>query len=140
MLKSPNYDFSFSGLKTALLYSWQKIKIKDRKKLLPNFAHELEEAITDVLVAKTIKAAQHYGVKSIILGGGVTANQTLRIKMQEEITKQKNPFNFYLPLLQYTTDNAMMIALAAFFKVNNKNLNHRILNWQKIKTDANWRL
>ena len=140
MLNSSNYDFSFSGLKTALLYSWQKIKIKDRKKLLPNFAHELEEAITDVLVTKTIKAARHYGVKSIILGGGVTANQTLRIKMKEAITKQKNPFNFYLPLLQYTTDNAMMIALAAFFNVNNKNFNHRILNWPKIKADANWRL
>ncbi|NMB92057.1 MAG: tRNA (adenosine(37)-N6)-threonylcarbamoyltransferase complex transferase subunit TsaD [Parcubacteria group bacterium] len=140
MIDSKNYDFSFSGLKTALLYAWQKTNKKERKRLMSQFAFELEESITDVLVHKTLQAANDFKVKSIILGGGVTANQKLRLKMQETIAQQKNPFNFYFPLLQYTTDNAMMICLEAFFNISNKKLNYKNLNWEKINADANWRL
>jgi len=101
----------------------------------------LQEAITDVLIEKTLKAAKNYSVKSIILGGGVTANQRLREKFQEKLQKQNKPFNFYLPLLKYTTDNAMMIALAGFFNYSSLKLNQlQNLKWNKIETEANLRL
>jgi len=141
MLDSRDYDFSFSGLKTALLYLWQKLNSEEKKKLLPSLAFELQEAITDVLIEKTLKAAKNYSVKSIILGGGVTANQRLREKFQEKLQKQNKPFNFYLPLLKYTTDNAMMIALAGFFNYSSLKLNQlQNLKWNKIETEANLRL
>jgi N6-L-threonylcarbamoyladenine synthase len=141
MIDSKNYDFSFSGLKTSLLYFWQKLNSEKKKKLRPFLAFELQEAITDVLVEKTLKAAKDYSVKSIILGGGVTANQKLRRKFQKKLKKTNKSFNFYLPLLKYTTDNAMMIALAGFFdylalgKQASKNL-----KWNKIRAEANLRL
>jgi N6-L-threonylcarbamoyladenine synthase len=141
MIDSKNYDFSFSGLKTSLLYFWQKLNSEEKKKLRPFLAFELQEAITDVLVEKTLKAAKDYSVKSIILGGGVTANQKLRRKFQKKLKKTNKSFNFYPPLLKYTTDNAMMIALAGFFdylalgKQASKNL-----KWNKIKAEANLRL
>jgi N6-L-threonylcarbamoyladenine synthase len=141
MLNSPDYDFSFSGLKTALLYSWQKIEAQTKKKLLPGMAYELQEAITDVLVFKTLKAAQDYSVKSIILGGGVTANQRLKEKFQEQLKKQTKTFNFYLPLLEYTTDNAMMVALAGFFDYFLKTTKERKnLTWINIMAEANLRV
>jgi N6-L-threonylcarbamoyladenine synthase len=141
MLDSHDYDFSFSGLKTALLYLWQKLKPEEKEKLLPSLAFELQEAITDVLIEKTLKAAKDYSVKSIILGGGVTANQKLREKFQEKLKKQNKPFNFYLPLLKYTTDNAMMIALAGFFNYSSLRLKQlQNLKWNKIETEANLRL
>jgi len=141
MIDSKNYDFSFSGLKTSLLYFWQKLNPEEKKKLRPVLAFELQEAITDVLVEKTLKAAKDYSVKSIILGGGVTANQKLREKFQEKFRKQNKSFNFYLPLLKYTTDNAMMIALAGFFDYSFLRLKRLPnLKWNKIEAEANLRL
>ncbi len=139
MLNSHNYDFSFSGLKTALLYSWQKLSPIEKNKLRPAFAFELQEAITDVLVAKTLKAAHKYQVSSIILGGGVTANQRLREKFQS-VLKQNDKFNLFLPPLEYTTDNAMMIALAAFFHWQKQSLRFPKNSWQKVTAEANLRL
>ena len=141
MINSNNYDFSFSGLKTALLYLTQDINSKSKKKkLTPLLAYEFQEAITDVLVAKTINAAKNLKVKSIILAGGVSANQRLREKFQEGLeSKALNDINFYAPLLEYTTDNAIMIALAGFSNY----LNHpdkKFWNWKKIQAEANLRL
>jgi len=140
MLDSRDYDFSFSGLKTALLYLWQKLNSEEKKKLLPVLAFELQEAITDVLIEKTLKAAKNYSVKSIILGGGVTANQRLREKFQGKLKKQNQSFNFSLPLLKYTTDNAMMIALAGFFDYLSLSKKIPSLSWKKIEAEANLRL
>lgn len=138
MLDTKNYDFSFSGLKTALLYAWQKLDFKTRKKLLPYFAFELEEAITDVLVKKTLQAASDYKVKSLILGGGVVANQRLREKIQEQLRVQKMTLNFYYPMLEYSTDNAMMIALAGFLNYLKSTPKEREkLKWQNVFADAN---
>ncbi|MFA5392576.1 MAG: tRNA (adenosine(37)-N6)-threonylcarbamoyltransferase complex transferase subunit TsaD [Candidatus Paceibacterota bacterium] len=140
MIDSGDHDFSFSGLKTALLYLWQKLSLKERKQLLPALAYELQESITDVLVEKTLSAGKHYKVKSIILGGGVTANLRLREKFNQELNKQNKPFNFYLPLLKYTTDNAMMIASAGFFNYLSRSKKTSSLKWNKIKAEANLRL
>ncbi|MDD5760614.1 MAG: tRNA (adenosine(37)-N6)-threonylcarbamoyltransferase complex transferase subunit TsaD [Candidatus Pacebacteria bacterium] len=141
MINSQDYDFSFSGLKTALLYLTQEINFSSqKKKLTPILAYELEEAITDVLIIKTIKAAKNLKAKSIILAGGVSANQRLREKFQEKLrSKDLHNINFYAPLLEYTTDNAIMIALIGFFHYLNYP-HKKFWTWEKIQAEANLRL
>ncbi len=123
MISQKGYDFSFSGLKTAVLYNYKKQPSKKRKskEYIQGMAFEIQDAITDVLVKKTIKAAKDHKAKTIILGGGVTANKELRRKMKEKID-----FNLSLliPPKEMCTDNAAMIAIAASFypKKKTKNL------------------
>jgi N6-L-threonylcarbamoyladenine synthase len=114
MLNSTSLDFSFSGLKTALLY--QLKKDKNWKKRIPEYCFAYQQAIIDVLVGKTLKAANKTGAKTIMLSGGVSANKELRAQMQISVAKQLKKVNFLVPALEYTTDNAAMIAAAGFFK------------------------
>jgi N6-L-threonylcarbamoyladenine synthase len=85
MIKQDNYDFSFSGLKTAILYHHQKQSPKTQKSAsyIKSLCKEIQQAIIDVLLYKTAKAARDYGAKTIILGGGVTANDELRKQFQQ---------------------------------------------------------
>lgn len=99
-----SYNFSFSGLKTAVLREWKKANNPD---LAPAFAYEIQESITDVLVEKTTRAVKQYNVKSILLSGGVAANRRLREKFNA-------PINVPPPAL--CTDNAVYIASYAFFR------------------------
>lgn len=132
MINQNNYNFSFSGLKTAVLYFWQKLKKEEREKLTPAVACEIEEAITDVLVKKTFKAINDFEVKTLVIGGGVASNLRLREKIEETIKKEKLKINFIPPPLEYSTDNAIMIALAGFFESFKK-----IEDWRKIDAFAN---
>ena len=109
MINSPNYDFSFSGLKTAVLYDSKKRKHKDSV-YIEEMSKEIEEAITDVLTAKLKKAMEEYKAKVVILGGGVVANKRLREKIKE---MTKNRAELLLPELRFCTDNAEMIGAAA---------------------------
>ena len=138
MLNSKNLDLSFSGLKTAVLYLDRDLKKKLGKNKLPRelisqIAAEAQQAIVDVLVSKTIKAAQKYGARSIMLSGGVSANKLLRSELQKKAEQRE--IKYFQPLSEYTTDNAAMIALAGYL---NRKLGHG--NWKNIKTDANWEL
>lgn len=114
MINQKGYDFSFSGLKTAVLYNYKKHPSKERKskEYIQGMAFEIQDAITDVLVKKTIKAAKDHKAKTIILGGGVTANKELRKKMKE---KAESKFNLLIPPKELCTDNAAMIAITASF-------------------------
>jgi len=134
MINSKNYDFSFSGLKTALLY---KLK-KDRqwRKKIPEYSHEFQQAVIDVLIAKTIKAAREYKVKTIMLAGGVSANKELRQQMSKIINNKLPHAQYLMPNVQYTTDNAAMIAAAGYFNASRKNF----IPWQKIKVNCNLEL
>ncbi|MGE4554879.1 MAG: hypothetical protein AB7D02_02025, partial [Candidatus Paceibacterota bacterium] len=125
--------FSFSGLKTALLYSYQKLSLKKKKELKDYFAYELEEAITDVLVKKTFKAIEKYSANSLILGGGVTANKRLREKILER-QKDCPKLKIFFPHFQYSLDNALMIALAGFFDYYYKKEKD---NWKTLEVDPN---
>ncbi len=138
MIDSKNYDFSFSGLKTALLYLTQDIGPKKVKKYRSAIAYEFQEAIADVLVEKTIKAAKELRTKSIILAGGVSANKRLKKKFQERLRKEKMSIKLFVPRLEYATDNAIMIALAGFFQY----IKHgkKSLSWKKIDADSNLKL
>ena len=99
---------SFSGLKTAVLNQVKDKKLTDQE--VADFAWEIEEAIIDLLVTKTITAASQHQVKTIVLGGGVSANQKLRKVMSEKFSG-----TVFFPDTQFSTDNGAMIASAAFF-------------------------
>jgi len=156
MIGSGDYDFSFAGLKTAVLYTLQRQDViasgakqspRDRHGRLRSLAMtsdlcaSFQAAVTDVLVAKTIRAAQEYKAKTILLGGGVAANSQLRTQLVEKCTGER-PLNprtgainraptILLPHLSYTTDNAAMIAAAAAFHAERKHFTP----WQKLKAD-----
>ncbi|MBI2633480.1 MAG: tRNA (adenosine(37)-N6)-threonylcarbamoyltransferase complex transferase subunit TsaD [Parcubacteria group bacterium] len=127
MLQSNDFNFSFSGLKTAVLYEAQKIgvaRIKRNKKMVNDFCASIEEAIIDVLAQKTIKAVEKYKPHGIILAGGVAANPSLRDRLAREAAKRKLPF--YTPPLWLCTDNATMIAVAAYFQIANGKIGEKI--------------
>ncbi len=142
MIKHKNYDFSFSGLKTAVLYLLKDIKQKypifyDRKKkgidIISELCREVQQAIIDVLIEKTIRAAKEFGAKTIILSGGVAANEELRKQLQA--TSYKLQAKFLTPSKILCTDNGAMIAMAGYF-----NKEKATKNYNKIRADANLRL
>lgn len=106
-LENP-FDFSFSGLKTSLLRYVEK-KGKITKEELPDIAASFQEAIVDSLVKKTILAAEHKKVDTIVVGGGVAANSRIRFKMQQE-AKNRNLKVYFPEQLKLCTDNAAMVA------------------------------
>ena len=114
MIHQKNYDFSFSGLKTAVLYNYrsQPAKIRKSQSYIQEMCFEVQQAIIDVLIYKTLKAAKNQKVKTIMLGGGVAANSELRKQLKDKVKKD---FQFYVPAAQFCTDNAVMVGLAAFF-------------------------
>ena len=121
MIKSNDYKFSFSGLKTAVLYFLQFhtefLKSKAGKAAV---ACEFQKAAVDVLVSKTIRAAKEYKVKTLMIGGGVAANTLLRERLASESKNKLLHTTFYLPPTNVTGDNALMIGIAAVFGKNKK--------------------
>lgn len=116
MIASKNYDFSFSGLKTAVLYFIRGIeKTHLIKKLRPAIAREFQNAVVDVLVTKTIRAAKEFSVKTVTLGGGVAANEMLRRELARAVKKELPDSNIRFPDSSLTGDNGLMIAMAAYF-------------------------
>jgi len=110
------FDFSFSGLKTSVLYYVQERGDEFVKENLNDICASISAAITDVLVAKLKRAAKKTGVKSILLAGGVSANSMLREKT-EKMAKSMN-LELYIPRLEYCTDNAAMIAMTGYLKAD----------------------
>jgi N6-L-threonylcarbamoyladenine synthase len=137
MIGSAGYEFSFSGLKTAVRYFIEK----NRESLSnPDFRSDLaasiEQAIVDVLVAKTVRAAQDLDVKSVLLAGGVAANRYLRSSLADRLAKEVRAVRFFEPELTYCTDNAAMIAMAGYW-----NSRHRSADdWRTVAVDPNWEL
>lgn len=129
MINSDDYDFSFSGLKTAVLYDYKERTPQQRESetYIEAMADEIQEAIVEVLVKKTLKAARDYDVNSILAGGGVAANQRLREAFKE------SDFNFYVPQPKFCTDNAAMIAVTAYY-------NRSTTPWNELKAQPNLRL
>ncbi len=115
MINSKDFNFSFSGLKTAVLYL-----LRDQPKLLRSetskaeVACEFQNAVVETLVAKTLRAAKEFKIKTVILGGGVAANKKLRAELAECLAAKLPKTKLLLPEISETTDNALMIAAAAF--------------------------
>ncbi len=134
--KTGKYDFSFSGLKTAVLYLIREQKIKLTQTNISHLAASFQQAAIDVLVAKTIKAGQSHQVKTIILSGGVAANQELRQQLKKAIQAKLPQTTYHLPKLEHCGDNAAMICAAAGFKKKPTSLK----SWAKIQAEANLKL
>ena len=113
MLHSKDFDFSFSGLKTAVLTLVKKQpELTDTIKA--NIAASFQESITEVLIYKTLKAMNSLNLNQIVVSGGVGANKQLREKLTK--SSQENNFQLFFPSLEFCTDNGAMIALAGYLR------------------------
>jgi tRNA N6-adenosine threonylcarbamoyltransferase len=115
MADSGNYDFSLSGLKTAVVRHVRKEEREGKKTLVPDIAASFQEAVVDVQVQKTMAAAEEKGATSILLGGGVVANSRLRERMGEEA--ERRGFRLLFPSAELCTDNGAMIASVGYFRL-----------------------
>lgn len=111
--KVSEYDFSFSGLKTAVLRVCQQFNENNLPKA--DIAASFQETVSEILLKKTLKAAQNSGINKIALAGGVAANSEIRRKFFEQ---QNKGFEVHAPEFKYCTDNAAMVASAAYFQSN----------------------
>lgn len=112
MMDTDDFNFSFSGLKSHVINLHHNMVQRHEPIPVADFCRSFQEAVTDVLVAKTIRAKDRYLVKEIVVAGGVAANSGLRAKMKAAITDI--PVHF--PKMAYCTDNAAMISIAGYFK------------------------
>ena len=118
MPKVPGLDFSFSGFKTSVLYYLRKQQELD-KDYIRNHRNDLcssvQHILVNILIEKLKKAVIETGIKEIVIGGGVSANSGLRLALSKQ-----TDWNVFIPPLSFTTDNAAMIAVAGYFKYQNK--------------------
>lgn len=135
MLKEKNYEFSFAGLKTSVLYLTQKHR-KLTTKQRADIAASFQQAVIDVLVAKTLRAGKQYKVRSVLLAGGVAANKLLRETLKKTLYAELPKVFFGIPPFDLCTDNATMIAVAGYFNAKRKKLS----KWETIDADPNWEL
>lgn len=140
MINTKNFDFSFSGLKTAVLYLIRDLK-KEHSDILQNdkikkaIALEFENAVVETLIYKTIKAKEKYNTKTIIISGGVSSNKYLRQQMKKFIGKD---IKLLFPGKGLATDNSIMIGMAGYLRfLKNKNKN---IKPDKIKAEGGLRL
>jgi N6-L-threonylcarbamoyladenine synthase len=139
MLDSPNFNFSFSGLKTAVLYETKKHpELLKKPAYIAALCQEFQKAATEVLITKTIRAAKKYQPCSILLAGGVSANLELRKKLSIAIKQELPKITYHIPEIKYALDNSAMIATAAFFrwKLSRK----KNYPWEAIQAEANLKL
>ena len=132
MLHSKNFDFSFSGLKTAVRYHVIDKKLRERN--INNIAASFQEAAVDVLTQKTMRAVEQYKAKSVIIGGGVAANKKLRKELL--IAADRFGIEFFCPKMKYAGDNAAMIALAGYYQWDSMSRDKQkslLKTWKKLE-------
>ena len=120
MINSKNFNFSFSGLKTAVLYYFNELKESEKKdeQIISNICASVQQAIIDVLSKKSLDAIEKYTPKYFILAGGVAANKKLRETLKEKVGRYNT--KFLMPEISLCMDNALMVNIAAYFNVLNK--------------------
>ena len=146
MMYSKNFDFSFSGLKTAVLYLIRDLKEK-HSNILQNMrikqmiALEFENAVVETLIYKTKKAIEKYGIKTVIVAGGVSANKYLKkemMKLRGKTSTKRSCLSVIFPNKKLSGDNAIMIGIAGYFKfLKNKK---KTAKMSKIKAEGGLRL
>lgn len=114
LLDKNSYNFSLSGLKSAVINVCNKCKMKGEEINKADLASSFQNSVVTMLVTKTMNACKEYGVKQVLLAGGVAANQGLRRKMSEACNN--NGIQLTYPEMKYCTDNAAMIAVSGYFK------------------------
>jgi N6-L-threonylcarbamoyladenine synthase len=114
--KAPNLDYSFSGFKTSVLYFIQKMVKEDPdfiKNNIEDICASVQYTLIEILFKKLDKAVKKTGIKSVAIGGGVSANSGIRERL---LSKVENGWNVFIPAFQYTTDNAAMIGISGYYK------------------------
>lgn len=148
MKNSGDYNFSFSGIKTAALYLVKNFRkennLSDDADLPQNFidavAHAFQKATVEILTKKTLTAVKNYNVRSVLLAGGVSANIQLREKLQQEIATSFSDVQFFAPKMEYCLDNAAMIGAAAHHRYNTisqKEKDEFVDGWKTVAAKAN---
>ncbi|MBN2286225.1 MAG: tRNA (adenosine(37)-N6)-threonylcarbamoyltransferase complex transferase subunit TsaD [Tissierellales bacterium] len=125
-LEKDTLDFSFSGIKSAVINYQNSLSMKNIELIVEDVAASFQEAVVDVLVSKTIQAAKKYDIDTITLAGGVASNSRLRDLMSEECNILG--YHFHYPPIELCTDNAAMIGCAAYYKYLNNEFSDYSLN------------
>lgn len=125
-LESGSYDFSFSGIKSAVLNYLNQMKMRDVEVNKADVAASFQEAVVEVVVNKTAGAARERGLTKVALAGGVAANSRLREAMSQ--MAEENGFELYYPSPVYCTDNAAMIGVAGYYDYRNGIVHDMSLN------------
>ena len=112
-LNDDSYNFSFSGLKSAVINLVHNEKQRGREIIKENLAASFQNRVTEILTKKTIKALKDYKVNNLIVAGGVAANKGLRMRLKEECDKEN--INLTIPEIKYCTDNGAMIGAAGYY-------------------------
>lgn len=112
MIDGAHFDFSFSGLKTAVLYLLKGAPETDKAKI----AHEFENAVGEVLSKKTLRALDETGARTLAIGGGVSANTHIRRVFTERLQEERPDVSLRIPHVSLTGDNAVMIAIAGYYR------------------------
>lgn len=138
MKRDGTFDFSFSGLKTAVRYAWEQTKAAGQanEKNRDDMAASVQEAIVDILVEKTLAAAKAENVKGVLLVGGVSANLELRKRLGNALKKRLPGVHFLPSMRKYITDNAAMIAAAGYWRYTLNDL----ADWHTIEIDPEWNI
>ncbi|MCQ2498947.1 MAG: tRNA (adenosine(37)-N6)-threonylcarbamoyltransferase complex transferase subunit TsaD [Lachnospiraceae bacterium] len=113
-VENGEYDFSFSGLKSAVLNYLNQCEMKGEEIVVPDVAASFQKAVVDVLVDHSMDAVKRYGAKKFAIAGGVASNSSLRKAFEERCAKEK--IEFYHPSPMYCTDNAAMIGVAGYYE------------------------
>lgn len=141
MLDADNFDFSFSGLKTSILYFLKKHEAeKEDEQFIDQVCHEFQEAVVDVLVGKTKKALTLYSPATFVIAGGVSANVRLRMELRNLIDTEFPNTQFLTPEFAYSLDNAAMIGIAAALRYEHMSEPDRALlmdSYRTLEPDAN---
>lgn len=125
-VEGSKYDFSFSGLKTAVINIVHNLEQKGEKPDIPVLAATIRQRVCDMLIDNTLLAAKTKGFKQLALAGGVSANSELRVRLEQEC--KKNGIKFFLPELKYCGDNAAMVGVQAYYEYLNGNTADAELN------------
>lgn len=135
MLREDNFDFSFSGLKTA---ARNMVKANEplSEEIKLKIAREFEECVAEVLIEKTLRAADVHGAQTVVVGGGVSANVFIRERLATRIMNDGAVVRLLVPTPEMATDNAIMIALAGYFHAFNK----EFVSSDDLKATGNLRL
>jgi len=140
MLDRKDYNFSFSGLKTAVLYKVQELSKTYHLKpetYTAAIAYEFQQAVIDILIGKTLQAASEFKPKSICLCGGVSANKELRDQMAQAVNRLPYHPSFHIPSFSLTTDNAAMIGITAAYQIVHR---QPTTDYRQINANANFKL
>ena len=138
MLRDKSLDFSFSGLKTAVRNIWEGLSAKKRqdKGVVADLCASVQEAIVDVLVAKTVSSIKKYKPTAVCIVGGVSANKRLQTALRESVHRECKGVTVLAPAAGFHTDNAAMIAMAGAWRLKKKKTD----NWKRMDAEPEWDL